>query len=480
MRIPGNAPSQPRLSHRLSPMLNITAAQRAKDDRKTRRRGWYALATGLNTSFVVSYLICKPPSHTLSLTTRLIAPVIFIVVASIAGIFGTWMMLPTGEHDQLRSLSRIGLRGWIFLPSIALFLHQGSPLAPLIAIISATLIAISIHRLTASTTNLTPEPTSPKPNLFTTEIQISPSSWLPLALSLCLYASFAAATQKEIELLNLLLAIWTLVVTLQITAAQPTTSNQQSATNPRPYPLIAAALFCAFIALSLSANIWHDRYLGWAGAHSSGPKNPIATTNRSSIGYQTIVLWPLKKPEKVIPSPPVNIDPSASGTGKAWIIPFYGPYWYFKFPGEIPGPNAQTTHADPLKANVRSTDRAPLLMDAHQYLASPIDLTCCREIQVVFRNDATLGALAVALSLTDSQAKRSQNLGIKPVTPTQRPGIPSPTEETLVFSFPKSATITKFDAITVTLRLRAHARNHRKKSSHRKIRNDPKLATDNL
>jgi hypothetical protein len=432
-------------------MLNITTAERDKEDRKTRRRGWYALTTGLNTAFVISYLICKPPSHTLSLITRLVAPIIFIVIAGIAGIFGTWMMLPTGKHDQLRSLSRIGLRGWIFLPAIALFLHQRSPLAPLIAIISATLIAISIHRLVAATTNSTPEPIQRQPNLFTTEIQISPSSWLPLALSFCLYAACAAAAQKEIELVTLLLAIWTLVVTLQITAAQPTTSNEQPATNSRPYFLIAAALFCAFIALSLSANIWHDRYLGWAGAHSSGPRNPIATTNRSSIGYQTIVLWPLKKPEKVIPSPPVNIDPSASGTGKAWIIPFYGPYWYFKVPGEIPSPNVQTTHADPLKANVRSTDRFPLLMDAHQYLASPIDLNCCREIQVVFRNDANLGALAVALSLTDSQTKRSQNLGIKLVTPTQHHGIPSSSEETLVFSIPKSAATTKFDAITVTL-----------------------------
>jgi hypothetical protein len=429
-------------------MLNITAAERAKDDQKTRRRGWYALATGLNTAFVISYLICKPPSHTLSLTTRLVAPIIFIIVACIAGTFGTWMMLPTGEHDQLRALSRIGLRGWLFLPTIALFLHQGSPLAPLIAIICATLIAISIHRLIAMTPNPTSEPTTTQPNLFTTEIQISPSSWLPLALSLCLYAAFAAATQKEIELVTLLLATWTLVITLQITAAQPTTSNQQPATNP--YSLIATALLCTFLALS--ANIWHDRYLGWAGIHhDSAPKNPIATTNRPSTGYQTIVLWPLKKPEKVIPSPPVNIDPSAPGTGKAWIIPFYGPYWYFKVPGEIPGPNAQTTHADPLKANVRSTDRFPLLMDAHQYLASPIDLTCCREMQVVFRNDPTLGALAVALTLTDSQKKRSQNLGIKLVTPNQSSGIASPTEETLIFSFPKSAAIAKFDAITVTL-----------------------------
>ena len=435
-------------------MLNLSTTKRSREqqDQKARRIGWLALASGLNTSLAISYILCKPPDHTLSLTARLVIPIIFIVVASLAGIFGTWLLLPTGAHNQLRTLSRIGLRGWLFLPTIALFLHQGSPLAALIAIISATLIAIGIHRLIAATTNPTPAPSAPPPNLFTTEIQISPSSWLPLVLSLILYAAFAAAAQKEIALLTLLLAIWTLVVTLQITAAQPTTGNQQPTTNPRPYALIAIALICIFFALSLSANVWRDRYLGWSGVHPAGPKNPLATANRSPIGYQTIVLWPIKKPEKVIPSPPVNIDPSGLGTGKPFIIPFYGPYWYFKFPGETPGPNAQTTHADPLKASVRSTDRAPLLMNAHQYLANPIDLSCCREIQIVFRNDVALGALAVALSLTDSQKKQTQPLGVKLVTATPLTLHPaSAVEQTLAFPIPKSAIIQTFDAITVTL-----------------------------
>ena len=218
-------------------MLNITAAERAKRRSKDSPPRLVRARHRLQHRIRHLLLNLQAPSHTLSLTTRLVAPIIFIIVACIAGIFGTWMMLPTGEHDQLRTLSRIGLRGWLFLPTIALFLHQGSPLAPLIAIISATLVAISIHRQTAATPNLNPAPHTPQPNLFTTEIQISPSSWLPLALSLCLYAAFAAATQKEIELVTLLLAIWALVVTLQITAVptnnqQPTTSNQSAPLHP--------------------------------------------------------------------------------------------------------------------------------------------------------------------------------------------------------------------------------------------------------
>jgi hypothetical protein len=139
---------------------------------------------------------------------------------------------------------------------------------------------------------------------------------------------------------------------------------------------------------------------------------------------------------------------------KPWIIPFYGPYWYFKFPGESPGPDARTTHGDPLKVNVRSSDRGPLLMEAHQYLSDPIDLSCCREMQIVFRNDVSLGALAVGLSLTDSESKLSQNLGIKYVVPSpadQPPGNTSPVEQTLIFPFPKHGLVKRFDAITVTL-----------------------------
>jgi hypothetical protein len=153
-----------------------------------------------------------------------------------------------------------------------------------------------------------------------------------------------------------------------------------------------------------------------------------------------------------------SIDPGAASGHKAkpWIIPFDGPYWYFKFPGESPGPFARNAHGDPLKVNVRSTDSSPLLMEAHQYLPAPVDLSCCRELQVVFRNDVSLGASQVGILLTDSHAKSksSQSLGIKPIasdSPNQTPQNTSPIEKTVSFPIPKSATIKQFDQITVAL-----------------------------
>lgn len=95
-------------------------------------------------------------------------------------------------------------------------------------------------------------------------------------------------------------------------------------------------------------------------------------------------------------------------------------------------------------------------MGAHQQLSDSIDLDCCREMQIVFRNDISFGAFAVGISLTDShsQGKLSQNLGVKYVGPSSAdhpPGNTSAVEETLIFPFPKPGTFKKFDAITVIL-----------------------------
>jgi hypothetical protein len=233
--------------------------------------------------------------------------------------------------------------------------------------------------------------------------------------------------------------------------------NREIAQRSHPYGLMAAAFCFVFLALSVSAasnGIFPG--LGGAPPKPEAPKSPQDLRERAASGYQTIVLWPIEKKEKVIPAPHLKVDSLASGEAKQWVIPFYGPYWYFKFAGESPGPNARTTKGDPLKVNVYSTDRAPLLMEAHQQLDEAIDMDCCREMQVVFRNDVSLGAMGVGISLTDSSSpmKRPQMLGVKFIDPNlleYGQSNATPVEETLTYLFPKHATIKKFDEITVML-----------------------------
>ncbi|HEY6768080.1 MAG TPA: hypothetical protein VI386_25270 [Candidatus Sulfotelmatobacter sp.] len=448
-----------------SPDYQLTAAE--EQDGKVSPRGWFALATGLNLAIAVCSLTCKAPqAYTLSWETRLRTSIVYLLIACLVGALGTWIMLPRNSRRQFRSLARCGVRSWVFLPSILLFLQQESVWALFVAVVAAALMAAYLCRFTEAMPYDAYEiPRSQQyleKGLFATQVRLAPTSWVPFGLSLGLYGAFLSAVAGKIILVTLLLAASTFLLILQIKAAQTTKDQGQSENTDRRthlYSLIATAFCCAFIALSASSSSRASRvsFPGWGRAPSStGLGKQNSSTDHSSGGYRTIVLWPIQKQEKVIPSPPLNINALSPYLAKPWIIPFYGPYWYFKSSGESPGPNTRTTQGDPLKVNVRSTDRDPLLMEAHQHLSNPIALTCCREMQIVFKNGVSLGAFAVGISLTDlhSQGKLSQNLGVKYVVPNpanQGPGNTSPVEETLVFPFPKHGIIKEFDAITVVL-----------------------------
>jgi hypothetical protein len=435
---------------------------------KVSLRGWLALATGLNLAIAVCKLTCKSPeTHTLSWAARLFSPAVYLLLACLAGAAGTWIMLPRSSRRQFRSLSRCGVRGWVFVPAIILFLQQESVWALLVAVVASALMAATLYRLTEAMAYDAHEiPRSQQyleKSLFATQVRLAPTSWVPFGLSLGLYGAFLSAVAGKIILVTLLLAASSFLLILQIKAAQTQKDQGQSENTDRRthfYSLIAMAFFCAFIALSASSASPHASSIslrGWGGAPSStGLGRQNSSTDHSSGGYRTIVLWPIQKEEKIIPSPPLNMNALSPFLAKPWIIPFYGPYWYFKSSGESPGPNTRTTQGDPLKVNVRSTDRDPLLMEAHQHLSNPIALSCCREMQIVFKNGVSLGAFAVSISLTDlhSHGELSQNLGVKYVVPNpanEGPRNTLPVEETLVFPFPKHGVIKKFDAITVDL-----------------------------
>jgi hypothetical protein len=430
---------------------------------KVRRSGWIAFATGLHLAFAVCYVICKPPQTlTLSWGIRLRISVVYLLIACFVGALGTWIALPHNSRVQLGSLLRCGVRGWIFLPAIMLFLRQSSVWAQLLATLSAMVMALYSLHFAETAPRGVPEKLRSQQyfeqELFSTQIRLAPTSWVPFDLSLGFYGAFLSAVAGRMVLVTLLLAASTFLLVLQITEAS-TRKDQMQSENLKQrfhlYFLIAMAFCSVFIALSASSSASRVPLHGGGGF----PSNPAlakkeSPKDHSAGGYHIIVLWPPHKEDKIIPSFPRTVDALSAGVAKPWIIPFYGPYWYFKFSGESPGSDAQTTRGDPLKVNVRSTDSGQLLMEAHQNLSAPIDLACCSEMQVVFRNDMSFGAFAIGLSLTDSQKKLSQSLGVKyvaPISPERGSGDASPLEKTLIFALPKHGSIQKFDAITVAL-----------------------------
>jgi hypothetical protein len=147
-----------------------------------------------------------------------------------------------------------------------------------------------------------------------------------------------------------------------------------------------------------------------------------------------------------------------SETGRAakpLVIPFDGPYWYFKAPSRRPGPRAHVAHGKPTDVTIRSSDWAPLLMEAHQNLGSSIDLSCCSAIDVAITNaDTRPGKIAIGLVLTDSNSpvKPSQSLAEQTIVSSEADLIPinrSPVKEVLRFPISRLGPLRRFNEITL-------------------------------
>jgi len=200
---------------------------------------------------------------------------------------------------------------------------------------------------------------------------------------------------------------------------------------------------------------------GVARSVAARPKEQFAN---SSDGYSGIILLSPNEQQKRIVVP-VKHDPTnfAVKLAQPIEIPFNGAYWYFKAPDKAPRITARVVHGNTLKATIRSSDFYPLLMEAHQKLADPIDLGCCSAIHLVVQNaDRREGAIALELWVKKRAVTPPANhyLGTMTIPSSEHsPGIssdaedaPAPPEEKLVFPVPAAMEGVQFDEITVVVR----------------------------
>jgi hypothetical protein len=199
---------------------------------------------------------------------------------------------------------------------------------------------------------------------------------------------------------------------------------------------------------------------------------PLATEN--SDGYTGIILLPLSDDHKKI-SLPVKRElvPTFNvRIAEPMEIPFDGQYWYFKAPEKQPRPTAKMVRGNSMKAQIRSSDRYPLLMEAHQKLDVPLDLGCCSAMDLVVQNaDRHEGTIALELWVRKRPDANSPKPRVNAVPVAQAPhylgtvAIPSseqlvslrapvvgnPPEERLRFPVPAAMDGTLFDEITVVV-----------------------------
>jgi hypothetical protein len=427
-----------------------------------RTRPWVIAVLGLFSAICISWLTCKlSRSHTVfSTPTIFLHSAEYVTLAALAGAAAIFLNVRAAAQptDIPRStIARTLAAGWVYAPCVTLLYWESSPWM-LFAMALATLsTAFGLSRLF-------PHPAGPAPTHFADHPALPSLHGLPpadspfnlaLVAALCAQASLICLITARPALALLLLAITVFLPAWRWCALDSTTADWWLG---RRTPLAHAALA---ILITASALLWGNgsaRSPGRSGTAATNPTTPKPNPqaeDQPSSGYYGIILWPPpKKTEMVDPV----LEPSSSDTGKMTkplLIPFDGPYWFFKAPNHAPSPQAHVAHGNPTDVNIRSTNWSPLIMEAHQTLSQPIDLDCCSEIDVALTNaDTRTGEIAIALLLTDSTAVTKPQLfvGESPIPSSQLDPIPqdrAPVKETLHFNLPANPTLHRFNQITV-------------------------------
>jgi hypothetical protein len=172
---------------------------------------------------------------------------------------------------------------------------------------------------------------------------------------------------------------------------------------------------------------------------------PAGAVEMTDNSFPGIILLPEVKPEQ-----PALVAPSFAwsrispeiATVRPFQIPFSGVYWMYRPPFDRPPRTSHVQQGSPLTLSFRTTDHAPMSMEAYQKLDRAIDIRCCRVIQIAILNtDAYPGTVALELIIIDSQSagQPTLSLGIVPVTSQPR----------LDFGIPFRAPLSQFDVIKV-------------------------------
>ncbi|HTC75592.1 MAG TPA: hypothetical protein VK684_08460 [Edaphobacter sp.] len=451
-------PQDPTGRNFLSGREPVSEAKRRRADSST--YVWSLVVTGcLSAAFINSLFSRLPESHTLSWITILLLSIRDIAIATVAGVVGTsipWLFLKPKPSFSLGSLAKIVAIAWIFFPCITLFYRRQSPLMFLVVTLTAIASAFSLRRLFPAHAEpnhrkLPPWYASDLPSLYGLPI----ANFRPLqafSIAICAQGALLLAIADRPFFANVLLSIGLSLLVWRWSALDAS-AVEQFAGSRQSILLCALALFFTVLALiPWVATAPHGR-----NAASLKPvlaaRKPMEL-DKPGTEYIGIILWP--PPAKKTEIIPPHVHSFAMGAApKPIVIPFDGPYWYFKAPSQRPGPRAHIAHGNATDVSISSSDSAPLLMEAHQNLGSSIDLTCCSEIDLTIINaDNRPGKIAIGLRLTDSSSigKPTENLGERTILSSQAVSIPinrSPMKETLRFPISRSATLPRFDAITI-------------------------------
>jgi len=449
---------------------------------------WLLPAAGLLAAvFIAAFVNQLPHVYTLSpgeifvLSVENVLEILLITAAAVWALCAI-RPLPTGLNRR-RLILRTSLDA-VWLAPLAVLIGENSPWAMVIAAVFVTRVVKSL-RLPQDEPGLGKSEESLLPaHQYEFGARQSSAFWQQAsgaAATLCAetgtIAAFAGYSLASVLLVGIAAAIWTWSYTK---------GTQPDARPGRSLPFLSSPLTMIALAVLVTAAgllpylphmffglhgfgvpSRHHARQGFPKPERSGAperqKKSEGSVLAAGQGDPGIILWSEKQrlTRLIAPVPLVGNGLQTNQRGaKPLEIPFEGVYWFFKAPDQYPPRTSLQAHGSPELVNIRSTDRRPLSMEAHEHLGSMLSLNCCSKIQVAIKNaDHYPETVSLELILVNSSApgKPSQSLGsmmVKSTRPWKLYDKPAkPASETLNFTIPGHASIRRFDEVMIVFRL---------------------------
>jgi hypothetical protein len=448
---------------------------------------WLPPAGGLLAAALVASFLSHPPLvHTLSpgeilgLAFENVVAVFLVTGVVVWGLCAI-RLLPT-RLETLRLILRTSLDA-LWLAPLALFIRQNSVWTMVIAAVFVTRAVKSFRLLeddqeqTAREDASPPGPSLLGPPQSSTFWQQASGAGATLCAEAGAIAAFVGYSFSSAFLVGIAFAAWTWSFTR---GGQPRAGQLSSRSSSRSLSIFALAIVITALGLvrylplsfkvrGFGAPSRYHAHQGYPQGERHGQPDAQKTFDRAGVAPDEsdpgIVLWPETQTQtKLVAPTPVfgNALLTSRGSAKPLEIPFDGVYWFFKAPDLHPPRTSRQAHGSPELVNIRSTDRRPLLMEAHDHLGNMLDLDCCSRIQIAIRNAdhyPETVSLELVLINTSAPGKPSQSLGTMMVKST-RPWklydeAAKPVSETLNFVVPQHVSIRRFDEVMVVFRLDA-------------------------
>ena len=433
---------------------------------------WLPVLAGFVVAELTAYLTCQLPApHVRTLVPLLLRAIRYVVVTVTAGAVGTYLpqiVLRRKPQIPARLLVRMVGFGWVFFPCIALLRRQYSAWIILVIGLASIPIALSLNLLAEALAEPAQAADRRRPvGDVLPSLKGLPGAefnpWGTLLLGLCAQSAIVAVIANSVLLASVLVSASVFLAVARWSSL--TTRVRRAKAGWMRARQAAFAVFLTFLSMVLWTSGAGQEHSPIGGmAHKPPPPHGDLIGN-TSAGWVGIILLPppVKKEEIVVP--PDESRSLIAGLAKPIVIPFDGPYWYFKAPNRQPGDGAHVAHGKSTEVNVRSSNNAPLLMEARQDLGRPISLRCCRAIDISVTNaDTRPGEVSLGLLLSDSKSPGAPSLylGERPILSSEGDAIPParpPVEETLHFLIPASPKLLRFDTLSVSFlpeKTRAH------------------------